>query len=179
MGNRVSWNTPGHLHALTFTVHNRVPVFNDSRCAERMVHSILATAKAHELKVYSYVVMPDHVHIVLHPHREEYRMDQVLHFLKRRSSSNVLGYLRSVGDPALDQLVHRRGDGKTEPRFWLRGGGYDRNLYKDRTIKMVLDYVHNNPVRKGLCEDATHYPWSSAEAYYAEDETRIDFYQSN
>jgi hypothetical protein len=46
--------------------------------------------------------------------------------------------------------------------FWQRGGGYDRNLTEPRTIWAEIASIHANPVRRGLCESATDWPWSSA-----------------
>jgi putative transposase len=51
-------------------------------------------------------------------------------------------------------------------RFWQRGGGYDRNLWSKDEIVEKLEYVHNNPVRRGLCKTPADWYWSSA-AHYA------------
>jgi len=46
-------------------------------------------------------------------------------------------------------------------RFWQDGGGYDRNItHRDTLIKMI-DYIHNNPVRKGLADAPDKWKWSS------------------
>jgi putative transposase len=47
-------------------------------------------------------------------------------------------------------------------RFQRRGGGYDRNLTAPATIRTEIDYIHANPVRRGLCERTTDWTWSSA-----------------
>jgi putative transposase len=49
--------------------------------------------------------------------------------------------------------------------FWQRGGGYDRNVIDARTLFSMIEYIHNNPVRRGLVEDATDWIWSSARFY--------------
>ncbi|MCA9099475.1 MAG: hypothetical protein KDA36_13860, partial [Planctomycetaceae bacterium] len=50
-------------------------------------------------------------------------------------------------------------------RFWQPGGGYDSNLFKSRTIRETIDYIHANPVRRGLVERPADWKWSSAAAY--------------
>ncbi|MES1227123.1 MAG: transposase, partial [Armatimonadota bacterium] len=145
-------------------------------CAQIMVDTLRETAKELDFKVYAYVVMPEHVHIVLHPQREEYFVEGILHFMKRRASSRILMHCRRAGHPVLKELVHVRQNGMVEPRVWLRGGGYDRNLFVDRTIYNVIDYIHLNPVRRGLCERPSAWPWSSAKAYEEMDKSQIDFY---
>ena len=52
-------------------------------------------------------------------------------------------------------------NGKRCIRFWQRGGGYDRNLWEPRYIWEMIDYIHANPVRRGLCAVPEQWPWSS------------------
>ena len=47
-------------------------------------------------------------------------------------------------------------------RFWHPGGGYDENVWNERPIPEILDYIHMNPVRRGLVEQPTDWTWSSA-----------------
>ncbi len=47
-------------------------------------------------------------------------------------------------------------------RFWQKGGGYDRNITKVKAIIDLVRYIHNNPVRKGLVENAEQWYYSSA-----------------
>lgn len=50
-------------------------------------------------------------------------------------------------------------------RFWLAGGGYDRNPRCDDELWEKVEYCHNNPVTRGLVARPTDYPWSSAMWY--------------
>mgnify|MGYP006876301261 CR=1 FL=1 len=49
--------------------------------------------------------------------------------------------------------------------FWQSGGGYDRNISESRTLMSMMDYVHQNPSRRGLVERAADWRWSSAGWY--------------
>jgi putative transposase len=42
-------------------------------------------------------------------------------------------------------------------------GGYDRKLIEPKAIWAEIDYIHTNPVRRGLCETSTAWLWSSAQ----------------
>ena len=48
---------------------------------------------------------------------------------------------------------------------WQSGGGYDRNITDGATLLKMIDYIHLNPVRKGLVERASDWTWSSAGWY--------------
>jgi putative transposase len=59
----------------------------------------------------------------------------------------------------------RERPGKTCFRFWQEGPGYDRNLKRAATIQAAIDYIHLNPVRRGLATRAIDWKWSSASWY--------------
>jgi putative transposase len=63
-------------------------------------------------------------------------------------------------------MEDRQPNGDVHYRFWQRGGGYDRNSTEPNTIWHQIDYIHANPVRRGLCQQSTDWHWSSA-AFYA------------
>ena len=65
----------------------------------------------------------------------------------------------------LQKLVIRNRPDDESFRFWLEGSGYDRNLRKPKAIQASLDYLHENPVRRGLCKSAVQWKWSSARWY--------------
>jgi hypothetical protein len=45
------------------------------------------------------------------------------------------------------------------------GSGYDRNFTKPETVRAEIDYIHANPVGRGLCQHQTALPWSSTAEY--------------
>ncbi len=47
-------------------------------------------------------------------------------------------------------------------RFWQEGPGFDRNLFSPAAIASSTDYIHANPVKRGLCQSAVDFKWSSA-----------------
>ena len=50
-------------------------------------------------------------------------------------------------------------------RFWQPGGGYDRNVVELSTVQQMIDYIHANPVRRGLVQRAIDWEYSSARWY--------------
>jgi putative transposase len=62
------------------------------------------------------------------------------------------------------RLTRKRGK-RTERLFWQSGGGYDRNITSPRTLLRMIDYLHENPLRKKLVADPQDWHWSSARHY--------------
>jgi len=92
--------------------------------------------------------MPDHAHLLLLPDATVADASRILGALKTRTSAKIAEQLREKGE--------------TVVRVWQRGGGHDRNITTHRQFLECVDYIEDNPVRKGLVARREDYPWSSA-----------------
>ena len=165
MGKRVSWNEPGHLHELTFVTYHRKPILLLPGCPELFLEALFAARASVPFDLYAYVLMPDHVHILLRPTKEGYEMAQVLSEIKLPAARLIVRHLAKTRPDVVKELYVERPDGKVVRQFWQRGGGYDRNMFEPTTVRNAIQYIHANPVRKGLCEATSDWPWSSAGAH--------------
>ncbi len=109
--------------------------------------------------------MPEHVHILIRPQEPDYDVSRVLSRIKRRVARQALEYLRLHAPAFLDKLTRTRLDGTPQTRFWQAGGGYDRNVVEATTVRKMIDYIHDNPVRRGLVERPEDWAWSSFRWY--------------
>lgn len=102
----------------------------------------------------AFVVMPDHVHLLVVPTEDPPDTPRLLSGIKRISSFRINRML-SPGEVA----------GLTTPkgtfRLWQAGGGHDRNLWSREAILSTIEYYHANPVRAGLCARPEDWRWSS------------------
>ena len=119
-------------------------------------------------ELWAYVVMPEHVHLVICPQEETYSMAAILTEVKSPAAKSILRLHPSLRDECRIARKARR----DEFALWEVGGGYDRNLFTVREAWEKIRYAHANPVRRGLVEDPFDYPWSSFGAYH-ERETPI------
>lgn len=122
-----------------------------SRACDRQHFSLLA-----------FVWMPEHVHLLVLPRTIESSVSALLNGIKRPFSYRVKQSLIKQDKPLLEKLTVRQRPGVTTFRFWQEGGGYDRNLWTSEAILAAIDYIHMNPVRRGLCETSCEWRWSSA-----------------
>ena len=114
--------------------------------------------------LWAYVIMPEHFHAVVWP-RPSVRVASILSTWKQSVSKRALNWLRNNAPAFLAQLEDTQPNGKRHHRFWQRGGGYDRNLRSVSDIYEKIDYIHNNPVRRGLVKTPAEWPWSSCRAW--------------
>lgn len=161
---RKSFNVTGHAHELTFSCYRRYPFLRADRCCQWLAAAITTARQRHNFAVWGFVFMPDHVHLIILPRNEHYSISRILESIKRPVGSEAIRYLESVSSPWLARLTRQRGQ-RTERLFWQSGGGYDRNITSPRTLLRMLDYLHENPVCKGLAIRSEDWFWSSAGHY--------------
>ena len=152
------------MHELTFSTHRRVRIFEPSRCCQAFVDALRDAQGRHGFRVLGYVVMPEHVHLLVMP-PPGVTVALVLKSVKLSSSRALAKILAEESPGKLHWLEVPRPQGGVEQRIWQRGGGYDRNLWSPQIIRASIQYIHMNPVRRGLCASPELWPWSSARAY--------------
>ncbi len=160
--NRKAYNEPGRVHFLTFSCYHDLPLFAHDKGRQWFLDALRNTRANQDMDLHAYVIMPEHVHVLLRPRQPDYDMAGIQASLKRPVSWKAKQQLKESGNERwLRRLTVR--EGKREVfRFWQSGGGFDRNLWNTRAISEAIDYIHNNPVRRGLAETPTDWPWSSA-----------------
>jgi putative transposase len=156
------FNQAGHAHALTFSCVCRRPFLSKDRSRMWLVEAIDQARQIHAFDLWAYVVMPEHAHLLIWPRKPMYSISRILTSIKRPVSRKALSYVRTSAPNFLSQMEDRQPGGRVHHRLWQRGGGYDRNLTEPKSIWAETDYYHANPVRRGLCDTPTAWPWSSA-----------------
>ena len=130
----------GQHHFVTFSCYERRP-YLESTDAKKIFEQVLeATRVLYDFRVTGYVLMPEHVHLLLSEPES-------------KSLSTVLGVLK--------RSVSRR---QSHQPFWLTRY-YDFNVSSNEKLLEKLRYLHWNPVRRGLVEAPEEYPWSSYRAH--------------
>jgi putative transposase len=161
------YDEPGHAHELTFSCYKRLPLLKDRGYCVELARGIDRAVDRHGFELIAFVFMPEHVHLLVWPIAPTARVAPLLFAMKRPVSFRIKQAMKERGDPWLDRLMIRERPGKTTFRFWQEGAGYDRNITNAKTLRTAIDYVHHNPVRRGICASPDAWPWSSWNFYWA------------
>ncbi|MCH7904516.1 MAG: transposase [Armatimonadetes bacterium] len=132
---------------LTFSCYERRNLLGSPEVRDEFVARLEYVHSKMAVDLYYWVVMLNHVHLIVRPASEDATIAQYLHLLKRTFAYRQMKFLRACGIEI--------------PRFWQAGGGYDRNLYSDEEFSEKTDYIHENPVRAELVLRAEDWRWSS------------------
>jgi putative transposase len=131
------------LHFLTFSCYNRLPNFENVASRTVFESALERIRQKFSLCVYGYVVMPEHVHLLVsEPERDT--LAQAMQSLKQ-------GVARRLALLALDS-------------FW-QARYYDFNLWSERKFTEKLRYIQRNPVKRGLVTRPEDWAWSSFRHY--------------
>jgi putative transposase len=158
---RRSCNEPGHAHELTFTCYQRYRFLSAERTCRWLAGAIDAARTAHDFALWAFVFMPEHVHLLIWPRRPAYDMGAILRAIKEPVSRLAMEHLGTQAPEWLPRITRRRGM-RNERVFWQSGSGFDRNIWEPQVLLPMIDYIHENPVRRGLVARARDFPWSSA-----------------
>jgi putative transposase len=133
----------GQLHYLTFSCYHRQPKLGTPAPRDFFVKALEKVRQQYELIVYGFVVMPEHVHLLV-SEPEKGQLAQALQSLKQ---------------PVARRLALRA----AEP-FW-QARYYDFNVWSERKFIEKLRYIHRNPVTRGLVGRPEDWWWSSFRHY--------------
>ncbi|MFQ5805865.1 MAG: transposase [Phycisphaerae bacterium] len=171
---RKSWHEPGHAHELTFSCYRCWPLLSKDRTRRWLIEALDQARRRWNFALWAYVIMPEHAHVLLFPRRADADIGEILKAVKQPVAQRAAAYLCRHNPSWLEHLRVIRRSGRIEYRFWQQGGGYDRNVMRPETAWQCVEYIHENPVRRGLIESPTDWEWSSARWYAGVDQVKLD-----
>jgi putative transposase len=159
------YNDPRHAHELTFSCFRGKRFLLGDHARQWLANAIKLARKRYALHIWAYVIMPEHAHLLIWPTESDYSMSKTLATIKLSVTRNAIRYVERYAPQFLKRMEDRQPNGEIHHRFWQRGGGYDRNSTEPVTIWNQIEYIHANPVRRGLCKHPEDWYWSSAGVY--------------
>jgi len=161
----------GQSHFVTFCCYHRRPLLTSDESRRTFESALERVRRSYGLYVYGYVVMPEHVHLLLsEPQRGT--LADALKSLKQGVARRLLGKLPLKpkaglsGPPVLNLSV-------PPEHFWQKRY-YDFNVRDYAQFVEKLRYIHRNPVERALCERPEDWPWSSFRHYATGAEGRVE-----
>ncbi len=124
--------------------NERKEIFKDVKDRIRFIDTLYEKKKLGEFIIYAYCLMNNHVHIVIKQGK-----DEISRIMKRINTSYATYYNKKyerVGHVFQDRY-------KSEA------------IESERYLLTVIRYIHNNPVKAGICADASQFAWSSYNEY--------------
>jgi putative transposase len=130
----------GDFHFVTFSCHNRLPYLASGASRDLFERALDAACRRYVFFVFGYVVMPEHVHLLV-------------------SEPKRGGLDRAI--QALKTSVSKQSGRRP---FW-QVRYFDFNIFTSAKQTEKLRYIHRNPVKRGLALRPEDWRWSSFRHY--------------
>ncbi|TLP37576.1 REP-associated tyrosine transposase [Arcobacter arenosus] len=150
-------------HFVTCTVLHWIPIFTRIESTNIIFESLKYLQKSDNLKIYSYVILENHLHMII-------SSDDISKTMKKFKSFTAKELIKllqkSNAKTILDQLAFYKKAHKTQTTYQVWQEGFQPKLIKDEKMMIErINYIHNNPIKRGYIEKAKHWRYSSARDY--------------
>lgn len=126
-----------------------------------IVDSLKFLVDDNRIWLYSFVIMPNHIHFMWRK-KEAWTKKNIQQMFLKYTAQQIKFRLKENNDPELENYRSTQKD--REYQFWERRA-WKARLYTRKVAEQKLNYIHYNPVKAGLCEKPEDYKYSSSKYY--------------
>jgi len=160
---------PDCTYFLTATIVDWVDVFTRVAYKEIVINSLKYCMEEKGLIVYAYCLMTNHLHLIADT-KEGFHLAHIIRDFKKFTSKQLYAAINENPESRKEWLLNRfefAASYKSNYKnfqVWQEGN-YPVELHSNKFIFQKLDYIHQNPVRAGIVNNAEDYIYSSAIDY--------------
>ena len=159
MRSRYRIHCPDLSYFITATVVEWLPIFVSAACCDIVVNSLEYCRQHKGLKIHGWVIMDNHLHAILFAPA----LSAVLRDLKSFTARAIIAQVESERRCwLLNQLQFYRAAHKPSRYQVWQEGSHPQAIMTDQMMEQKLEYLHNNPVKRGLVAAPEHWRYSSA-----------------
>ena len=158
---------PTHPHFITCAVLNWIPLFTRKESVEILLDSFRYLQRTDNLILYAYVILENHIHIIA----QSDDIAKTMAKFKRHTARKLLKLLqRENVKTILEQLAFYKKAHKSDRQYQVWQEGLQPKLIQtDAMMKSKINYIHQNPVKRGYVDEPIHWRYSSARDYEGKD----------
>lgn len=149
-------------HFVTCTVLHWIPVFTRPDTVNILLDSLRFLTQQ-GLKVYGFVVLENHLHLIV----QSEQLDRDMARFKSYTARPLIAYLDQHNvQQILEQLGFYKKAHKNDLAYQLWQEGYHPEWIQNTAMmQQKLEYIHQNPVKRGYVDKPEHWRYSSARNY--------------
>lgn len=150
-------------HFLTCTVVNWIPLFSKVELAQIVLDSLSFLQRQQRLALYGYVLMENHLHLIA----SAVNLSKEIGNFKSFTARSIIDLVKQKqGQYILEQLKLHKLKHKTDQEYQVwQEGFHPQAILSEEMLRQKLDYIHNNPVRRGYVDDPGYWRYSSYRNY--------------
>ena len=150
-------------HFLTATINYWQPLFTRTETVEIVLDSWRFLQREAEFEIYGYVILENHLHLIA----SSPDLSRDMQRFKSYTAKLIIDYLEQTqAKRVLELLAFFKRAHKTESQYQVWEEGSHPQLIESETVmRQKLDYIHQNPVKRGYVDLPEHWRYSSARNY--------------
>jgi len=154
---------PTAPHFMTMTTVNWIPLFTRVATVEILLESFVYLQETRGLRLYGFVILENHLHCIA----QSDDLASSISSFKSYTAKIIIRYLESQkAHRLLAQLaLHKKRHKKDRNHQVWEEGVHPQWLQNEAMVRQKLEYIHQNPVKRGYVDKARHWRWSSARNY--------------
>ncbi|MBI4828866.1 MAG: transposase [Nitrospinae bacterium] len=151
------------MYFITSTVNAWKSLFHRAEFAEIIIRSLSFMITNERIKLHGYVIMPNHLHLIL-TINEQYALSSYLRDFHKYTAYEIIKLFKESKCPDLALFEVKKNDRAYQ--IWQETHA-PKTVQSYKFFRQKLEYIHNNPLsaRWRLCERPERYPYSSAGDY--------------
>ena len=185
MSSNYKFHNPDGCYFVTFAVVGWVDVFTRNVYKDILIESWKYCQQKKGLLIHAYVIMTNHVHMIISRNSKNL-LEDIMRDMKKFTSAKILAAIKTesesrreclpAGQSGMLAIFKEAGEANsnnTTYQFWQQDN-HPIECDTSDILKQKMEYVHENPVRAGFVERAEDWMYSSAGDYYANRKGLID-----
>ena len=164
----------GSIFYITSNIYSRICIFTRPSFIIPIIDSLNYYRYQYACKLLGYVIMPDHIHLLIWP-QDTQIVTAFMRDLKRFTSGRITRQAKLEGKVDWVKQFEEAGNetSRADCKVW-QDSFWEQSIYTQEFLEQKLNYIHLNPVRAGLCAVPEEYPYSSFRNYYLHDDQLIE-----
>ena len=171
---RINRENENEMHFLTLTIIEWIDIFTKPEYFKIIIESFKYCRKSKGLKIYEYVIMTNHIHIIVKA-KEDYKLSQIISDFKKHTTREILKLLEKDNRRYILNLIKNSFSKKKgyEKQIWQREN-YPEVIISEKFLRQKVNYIYKNPVKKEYVVNIEDWKYSSARNKILNDNSIIE-----
>ena len=153
---------PAHLYFFTTSAVKRAHHFRQSVIKRILVDSLNTGRILGQYELFSFVIMPNHIHAIFRCLNDYTPSDIVREYKKATANLILRHHEAEENHEALAFFASAVKPGQKQKYAVWESEYQAKNIFSSEFLRQKMEYIHNNPVVAGLCRKPEGWSYSSA-----------------
>ena len=160
------WQNPGCVYFITFRTYKGI-ILDDT--SKQIIYDAIIYQDKKKCRLYSFVIMPDHVHIILQPieiNQGQYiNLSLIMQAIKGFASKQIIKHINIMNTQTPPSVLPKTiadtqtGASVLPIKHIFQSESFDRIIRNKEELNEKMNYILNNPVKNGLIDNGFNYNW--------------------